>query len=91
MLFDWHDKKAEANVAKHGVSFEEASEVFYDPNAIPYPDYLHSIDEERFIIIGHSSRRLLMVVYIEIKEDFIRIISARRASKSEKKRYEKGE
>lgn len=44
-----------------------------------------------FVIIGHSSRRLLLVVYIEIEEDFIRIISARRASKSEKKRYEKGE
>ncbi|MDX2042180.1 MAG: BrnT family toxin [Acidobacteriota bacterium] len=91
MRFDWDDHKAGSNKTKHGISFEEASKVFYDPNAVTYPDKLHSFDEERFVIIGYSSLRLLMMVYVEFSDDLIRIISARNATRSEKKRYEKGE
>ncbi len=87
MRFEWDDKKAIANVAKHGVSFEEASEVFYDPNAFEDYDPEHSDEEDRFIIIGLSSRRVLYVIYAEAAGYVIRIISARKADKAEQKNY----
>lgn len=91
MEFEWDNNKAAANEAKHGVSFEEAKQVFYDPMSIIFPDRSHSSYEERFKIIGFSSKRLLLVVFVEREGDLIRIISARRATGMEKKRYEKGE
>lgn len=72
---------------KHGVSFGEATEVFYDPNALEGFDAEHSTDENRFFIIGLSSRRLLYVVYAERVGDMVRIISARRAVKREEELY----
>ena len=88
MRFEWDDAKAAANLRKHRVSFEEAAEVFYDPNAFDDCDSEHSDGEARFYIIGLSSRRLLYVVYVERAGDVVRIISARRASKFERKIYE---
>jgi len=85
--FEWDDEKAVANLEKHGVSFGEATEVFYDPNALEGFDAEHSTEENRFFIIGLSSRRLLYVVYAEREGDTVRIISARRAVKMEQELY----
>jgi uncharacterized DUF497 family protein len=85
--FEWDDEKAQANLEKHGVSFGEATEVFYDSNALEGHDAEHSTDEHRFFIIGLSSRRLLYVVYAEREGDVVRIISARKAIKKEQEDY----
>lgn len=87
--FEWDLTKAEANIAKHGVEFEEAATVFGDPYARVVDDPDHSIDEERFIIIGMSlSARVLTVCHCYRGEgDVIRIISARKATKTESKQY----
>jgi len=84
MRFEWDNLKAQANLAKHGVSFAEATEVFYDPNALENYDVGHSAAESRFFMIGLSSRRLLCVVYVEHDIDLVRIISARKARRSER-------
>lgn len=89
MKFEWDDEKAQANLEKHGVSFGEATEVFYDPNALEDYDSEHSEDEARFFIIGLSSRRLLYVIYAERTGDVVRIISARKADKAERENYER--
>ncbi|MBC7910009.1 MAG: BrnT family toxin [Pyrinomonadaceae bacterium] len=88
VIFEWDDEKAISNLEKHGVSFGEATEVFYDPNALEGYDAEHSANEDRFFIIGLSSRRLLYVVYAERKDDMVRIISARRAVTKEQEDYE---
>jgi uncharacterized DUF497 family protein len=87
--FEWDDGKALANIEKHGVSFGEATEVFYDPNAIEDYDVEHSAEEPRFFVIGLSSRRLLYVIYAERVGDIVRIISARKADKPEQQIYER--
>ena len=89
MRFEWDDEKAVDNLERHGVTFGEATEVFYDPNALEGYDAHHSTSEERFFIIGLSSRRLLYVVYAERHDDVVRIVSARRAVKSEQEIYER--
>lgn len=90
-LFEWDSHKAEANLRKHGVSFEEAQTVFTDPLSITLPDPDHSEDEERFIDIGMSdNRRVLVVVYTE-RGQRIRLISARKATPVERKQYEEEE
>ena len=89
MRFEWDANKALTNFAKHGVSFREAKEVFFDPNAIEGYDTLHSTHEARFFIIGFSSRRLLFVVYAERPNNIVRVISARKANQSERKIYER--
>ena len=89
MRFEWNANKASRNFAKHGVRFEEATEVFNDPNALEGFDTLHSINETRFFIIGLSSRRLLFVVYGERSTDTVRLISARKANETERKVYER--
>jgi uncharacterized DUF497 family protein len=86
--FEWDDEKAVSNLEKHGVSFGEATEVFYDPNALEGFDDDHSAGEYRFYIIGLSSRRLLYVIYAERQGDVIRIVTARKAAKREHERYE---
>ena len=88
MRFEWDDEKAVANINKHGVSFGEATEVFYDPNALEGYDAEHSADEKRFFIIGLSSRRMLYVVYAERVKEVVRIISARKAVRKEREDYE---
>lgn len=90
MDFEWDEAKATINLKIHGVSFNEAVEVFFDPNAVEGFDAEHSKEENRFYIIGFSSRRLLYVVYAErIEGDVIRIISARKAEGKKQKEYER--
>ena len=89
LRFEWDKNKAKRNATKHKVSFEEASTVFGDPLSITIEDQVHSSIEERFITIGSSfGGRLLVVVHCD-KRDTIRIISARAATRNEKKTYEK--
>lgn len=88
--FEWDENKNSINKNKHKVSFEEAKTVFYDENALVIDDPDHSITEERFIILGMSSQAKLLVVchcYRE-SETVIRIISARKATKTESKQYQ---
>jgi uncharacterized DUF497 family protein len=88
LRFTWDAAKARANLAKHGVSFEDASTVFRNPLAKVLPDPTHSEHELRSLIIGHSAGgRLLLVVFTEA-DDRIRIISARDASARERGGYE---
>jgi hypothetical protein len=88
MRFEWDRKKADRNRKKHGVSFEEAVTVFYDPLAATADDPDHSVEEERLITIGFSARGRLMVVSHAEREGVVRIISARRATPRERKRHE---
>ena len=90
LIFEWNSSKAQQSIKKHGVSFEEAATVFGDPSSLTIRDPLHSVGEERFVIIGYSYRpRLLVVVHTE-RGKRIRIISARRATRRERKTYEEG-
>ena len=88
MLFEWSPKKAAANVAKHKVSFDEASSVFDDPLAITIDDPDSSTDENRLLTKGMSQRSKLLVVAHTYEEGVVRIISARRATKNERRQYE---
>jgi hypothetical protein len=83
-------KQGKRNLAKHGVSFEESSTVFGDQRSLTIPDPVHSHDDERFVTIGASYRGKLLVVVHTERGDNIRIISARVASKRERRSYEKG-
>jgi uncharacterized DUF497 family protein len=88
MRFEWDPAKAVRNLRKHGVSFEEASTVFYDPLAVTGADPDHSEGEERLITFGVSSAKRLLVVSHTERGDVIRIISARPATRGEKRIYE---
>ena len=87
--FEWDPIKAETNLAKHGVSFEEAASVFYDGWAVEFYDDENSEWEDRFLLLGISGRlRLLMVCHCyRAGESVIRIISARKATKNESRYY----
>jgi uncharacterized protein len=88
LTFEWDANKAGLNLAKHSVSFEEAATVFGNPASMTIPDPAHSQIEVRFVIVGRSHHgRLLVVVHTE-RGDNIRIISARLASRRERKQYE---
>lgn len=91
MRFEWDENKARINRKKHGVSFEEAETVFYDASALVVDDPEHSDSEDRFIILGMSgSARLLVVCHcLRESETVIRIISARKATKTESSYYER--
>ena len=91
MRFEWDDQKALENVNNHGVSFGEATEVFYDPHALEGEDAGHSFDEARFFVIGYSTSRMLFVVFAERRANVIRIISARPPTPAERKLYEEQE
>lgn len=89
LRFEWDENKNSINKKKHGISFEEASSVFYDDNALVIDDPDHSIEEDRFIILGNSSSGKLLVVchcYRE-SDSVIRIISARKATSAESEQY----
>jgi uncharacterized protein len=92
MNFEWDPVKAAANLRKHQVSFEEAKTVFYDEFARQFFDEEHSVEEERFIMLGMSSNaRLLVVCHCERAEgEVIRIISARKATRGEAAFYRGG-
>lgn len=90
LRFEWDPEKATRNIAKHRVSFPEAETVFADPLALDVPDPEYSLGEERFILVGRSFRqRLLVVAYTEMV-DSVRIISAREATRHERRAYEEG-
>jgi len=87
--FEWDADKAASNLAKHKVGFDEASTVFHDPLARIFADEGHSAEETREIIVGHSlAGRLLLVCFTERGRDLVRIISARIATRKERKAYE---
>jgi uncharacterized protein len=91
MKFEWDEQKADSNLKKHGVSFAEAAMVFYDALSITYYDPDHSVREHRFITIGMSrSGKVLMVAHADRGEN-IRIISARKTTRRERKYYEEGQ
>ena len=87
MEFEWDTRKAELNERKHGVSFNEASEAFRDPNAIEFFDEVNSDDEIRFRLLAFSPKRLLFVGYTVRNSETIRIITARKATTVEKRYY----
>ena len=88
MQFEWDGSKAESNLRKHRVSFDEAVTVFYDPWAATFDDTDHSQGENRLITVGYSARgRLLVVCHVE-HDEAVRLISARRATPRERKRHE---
>jgi uncharacterized DUF497 family protein len=91
LTFEWDTNKARRNVGKHGVSFEESSSVFGDPLSLTVPDPVHSKVEERFVTLGTSHRGNLLVVVHTERGDNIRIISARPASRRERRTYEEGQ
>ena len=89
MIFEWDKNKASSNQKKHGIKFSEATTLFGDPLELTINDPKHSVNESRFISIGKSEQgELLVVSYAEKEENHIRIISARCATKKEKKNYE---
>jgi uncharacterized DUF497 family protein len=89
--FEWDDAKAAANLRKHGVSFNEATEVFSDPHALENEDQEHSYEEPRVNAVGYSATRILFVIFILRRGDVIRIISARTPTPLERRMYEEQE
>lgn len=89
LTFSWNKNKSDSNKRKHGISFEEAQSVFYDENAIEYYDPDHDEDEDRFIMLGLSIKLRMLVVCHCLRDngETIRIISARKATRSEAKNY----
>jgi uncharacterized protein len=89
MEFEWHPDKARLNLEKHGVSFEDAATVFGDALSVTFPDPDHSIGESRYIIIGMAITNQLLVIAHTDRGDNIRLISARLATRPERKFYER--
>jgi len=90
LTFEWDEEKAQQNLVKHGVSFPEATTVFGDLLSATIPDPDHSVGEERFITVGMSHQSRLLVVAHADRDDTIRIITARVATRAERKSYEEG-
>ena len=90
MEFEWDENKAEANLSKHGVSFDEAKTVFDDPLYIDFYDPDHSDDEDRYIIIGESQQRRLLIVSYRERDHKTRLINAREVTRREREDYEEG-
>ncbi len=92
MIFNWDPQKDKINVAKHGISFTEAQEIFDDPLHLSYMDYRYSYFEERWISIGQTKKLNLVVVanlfFTADGEEIVRIISAREATQNERRQYE---
>ena len=90
--FDWDENKNRINLEKHGITFEEASTVFFDDRAILFDDPEHSIDEDRFLLLGMSETAKVCIVCHCYRESdtLIRIISARQATRKEEQRYVRG-
>ena len=89
--FEWDPAKAASNLLKHGVSFEEAITAFGDPLSLLWPDPSHSLREARYLVMGVSDAQRLLVVAFADREPQTRIISARLATRSERRRYEEAE
>jgi uncharacterized DUF497 family protein len=88
MVFEWDQNKADANLQKHGVSFQEAVTIFGDPLAFTYDDPDHSVEEDRFITIGLSGMGRLLIVSHTPRAEQTRLISARKATRRERSLYE---
>jgi uncharacterized protein len=95
MVFEWDHQKAQENFRKHGVSFEAAATVFDDPLHLSIVDPASSLAEERWVTVGQSvDRRVILVVHTyrsrKGEEEVVRIVSARQATRKEKRQYEEG-
>jgi len=91
MQFEWDDEKATANQAKHGVFFDEALTCFYDPNQVAFYDPEHSeAEEDRELLIGHSNQGRLLIVSYTLRDQVVRLISARKATNREARTYAQG-
>jgi uncharacterized DUF497 family protein len=90
MKFEWDPRKAILNLRKHGVSFEETTTAFRDPLSVTAPDLTHSSAEYRFVTFGLSSKGKLLAISHTERGESIRIITARRSTKEERKIYEEG-
>jgi len=88
LAFEWSPAKAASNLAKHKVTFDEALTVFADPLARIFDDLDHSAVERREIIVGHSANQRLLVVSFTTRRDSVRIVSARKATRRERRDYE---
>ena len=89
MIYEWDPKKADENLKRHKISFDEATSVFTDPFALTFDDPEHSVDEQRYITIGISStQRILFLSHADRGEDHVRIISARSATLTEAHAYQ---
>ena len=91
LLFEWDEAKNLGNLRKHGVSFDEASTIFGDSLSVTIDDPAHSVRERRFVTLGYSANQRLLTVVHTDRGRHIRIISARVATRSERKAYEEGE
>ena len=91
LRFEWDARKAAGNRARHKVSFKEAVTVFGDPLGRISDDPRHSQDEKRLVLLGQSDRHLLLVVMFTERGDAIRLISARKATRGERRSYEESE
>jgi uncharacterized protein len=89
VVYEWNVGKAKANILNHGVSFDEAATVFLDPLALTFPDPYHSA-EEREITIGYTAGHQVVFVSHCQRGDHVRIISARKATRRERRHYEEG-
>lgn len=87
LIFEWDNNKARINILKHGISFEEASTLFADKNSVTIDDPAHSLGEKRSITMGFSVGKNMIVAVHTERAGTIRIISARLASRKEKKQY----
>jgi len=87
MHFQWDHRKARSNLRKHGVSFEEALTALFDPRQIAFYDPDHSDEEDREILLGHSNQGRLLVVVYTLRDESIRLISARTANRQEQQDY----
>ena len=91
LRFEWDPEKAAGNLDKHGVSFEEAATVFGDPLGRIVDDPRHSTDEPRYVLLGHSERQQILAVMFTERAETIRLISARKTTRRERREYEEGE
>ena len=92
LRFSWDSRMAASNARKHGVSFQEAATAFADPLSLTVPDPDHSGAEARFVLVGVSNRhRLVVVTHVERDDDLVRLISARLATRRERRQYEEGD
>ncbi|MGB4767134.1 MAG: BrnT family toxin [Rugosibacter sp.] len=89
MKFEWDNKKAESNLKKHQVSFEEGASIFGDTLALSFRDPDHSVGEIRYLTFGASQNGILLVLSHTYRNNLVRIISVRRATRAERKIYEK--
>jgi uncharacterized DUF497 family protein len=90
LIFQWDVEKADSNLRKHGVSFDEAASVFADPLSITISDAIHSATEDRLVTIGESATGRIIVVAHTERDHTIRIISARMSTRRERRDYERG-